>query len=217
MWYLLDDKMIEKLTKKAVHGHAESYGKLIEHYKEYLYKTAMLSTKNEDIALDVVGDCILKGFQSIKGLREAKYFKTWITRILYNAINDYYRKEFGGDNIENVHIAMPEEAVSSEEKMDLYQAIDMLSEKYRTVIILKYFDELKVSEIAYVMDIPVGSVKAYLSRAREELKYLLMEEDLYEDGISEYTSIRETGSSSGEQFGASIYPKQTQQSKVVGY
>ena len=150
-------------------------------------------------------------------MREAKYFKTWITRILYNAINDYYRKEFGGDNIENVHIAMPEEAVSNEEKMDLYQAIDMLSEKYRTVIILKYFDELKVSEIAYVMDIPVGSVKAYLSRAREELKYLLMEEDLYEDGISEYTSIRETGSSSGEQFGASIYPKQTQQSKVVGY
>jgi len=214
---LLDDKMITKLTKKAIRGHAESYGKLIEHYKEYLYKTAMLSTKSEDVALDVVGDCILKGFQSIKGLREAKYFKTWITRILYNAINDYYRKELNGDNIENVAIAMPEETVSSEEKMDLYQAIDMLSEKYRTVIILKYFDELKVSEIAYVMDIPVGSVKAYLSRAREELKHLLMEEDLYEDGISEYTSIREVGSSSGEQFRASIYPEQTKQSKVVGY
>lgn len=209
--------MIAKLTKKAIRGHAESYGTLIEHYKEYLYKTAMLSTKNEDIALDVVGDCILKGFQSIRSLKKAKYFKTWITRILYNAINDYYRKELGGDNIENVTIAMPEEAVSSEEKMDLYQAIDLLSEKYRTVIILKYFDELKVSEIAYVMDIPVGSVKAYLSRAREELKHLLMEEDLYEDGISEYTSIREAGSSSGEQFRASIYPEQTKQNKVVGY
>ncbi len=214
---MLDDKMIAKLTKKAIRGHAESYGKLIEHYKEYLYKTAMLATKNEDIALDVVGDCILKGFQSIRSLKEAKYFKTWITRILYNAINDYYRKELGSDNIENVHIAMPEEAISREEKMDLYQAIDLLSEKYRTVIILKYFDQLKVSEIAYVMDIPVGSVKAYLSRAREELKHLLMEEDLYEDGISEYTSIRETGSSSGEQFRASVYPEQTQQSKVVGY
>ncbi len=209
--------MITKLTKKAIHGHAESYGKLIEHYKEYLYKTAMLSTKNEDIALDMVGDCILKGFQSIRSLKEAKYFKTWITRILYNAINDYYRKELGGDNIENVHIAMPEEAVSSEEKMDLYQAIDMLSEKYRTVIILKYFDELKVSEIAYVMDIPQGSVKAYLSRAREELKHLLMEEDLYEDGISEYTSIGEVRPSGGEQFRTGLYQEQTKQSKVVGY
>ncbi len=214
---MLDDKMIIKITKKAIRGHAESYGKLIEHYKEYLYKTAMLSTKNEDIALDVVGDCILKGFQSIRNLKEAKYFKTWITRILYNAINDYYRKELGGDNIENLHIAMPEEAVSSEERMDLYQAIDLLSEKYRTVIILKYFDELKVSEIAYVMDIPVGSVKAYLSRAREELKHLLMEEDLYEDGISEYTSIREIRSGGREQFTTSLYPTQTKQSKVVGY
>lgn len=214
---MLDDKMIIKLTKKAIRGHAESYGKLIEHYKEYLYKTAMLSTKNEDVALDVVGDCILKGFQSIRTLKEAKYFKTWITRILYNAINDYYRKELSGDNIENVHIAMSEEAISSEEKMDLYQAIDLLSEKYRTVIILKYFDELKVSEIAYVMEIPVGSVKAYLSRAREELKHLLMEEDLYEDGISEYTSIREVRSSGGEQFRANLYPEQTKQSKVVGY
>lgn len=214
---MLDDKMIIKLTKKAIRGHAESYGKLIEHYKEYLYKTAMLSTKNEDIALDVVGDCILKGFQSIRNLKEAKYFKTWITRILYNAINDYYRKELGEDNIENLHIAMPEEAVSNEERMDLYQAIDLLSEKYRTVIILKYFDELKVSEIAYVMDIPVGSVKAYLSRAREELKHLLMEEDLYEDGISEYTSIREIRSGGREQFRTNLYPAEAKKSEVVGY
>ena len=214
---MLDDKMIAKLTKKAVRGHAESYGKLIEQYKEYLYKTAILSTKNEEIALDVVGDCILKGFQSIRSLKEAKYFKTWITRILYNTINDYYRKEMYPVDMENIDIAMPEGEVSSEEKLDLYRAIDLLSEKYRTVIILKYFDELKVSEIAYVMDIPAGSVKAYLSRAREELKHLLMEEDLYEDGISEYTSIRETRPGGGAEYGANLYQEKTKQSKVVGY
>lgn len=213
---MLDDKMIIKLTKKAIRGNAKSYGQLIEHYKEYLYRTAMLSTKNEEIALDVVGDCILKGFQSVRTLKEAKYFKTWITRILFNAINDYYRKEMNNDNIENIDIAMPEQAVSKEEKMDLYQAIDMLTEKHRTVIILKYFDELKVSEIAYVMDIPEGSVKAYLSRAREELKHLLMEEDLYEDRISEYTSIREVKPGSREQFRANLYPAEKKESKVVG-
>ena len=65
----------------------------------------------------------------------------------------------------------------------------MLSEKYRKVIILKYFDGLKISDIAYVMDIPEGSVKAYLHRAKEDLKHLLTEVDLYEDGFRKNRSI----------------------------
>ena len=69
--------------------------------------------------------------------------------------------------------------ISKEEKLDFYQAIDLLSEKYKTVIILKYFDDMKISDIAYIMGIPEGSVKAYLHRAKEDLKHLLTEVDLY--------------------------------------
>lgn len=60
--------------------------------------------------------------------------------------------------------------VCKEEKLDLYQAIDLLPEKHRTVVILKYFEDMKISDIAYVMAIPEGSVKAYLHRAKENLK-----------------------------------------------
>ena len=73
-----------------------------------------------------------------------------------------------------------EESISIEERMDLYQAIDFLSEKYKNIIILKYFNGLKISEIAYAMDIPEGSVKAYLYRAKTELRHLLEEDTIYE-------------------------------------
>ncbi|MCM1494854.1 MAG: sigma-70 family RNA polymerase sigma factor [Bacteroides sp.] len=196
----MDDKQIERLTVKAARGNAKAYGQLIEYYKEYLYRTAWLSMKDEEQALDVVGECILRGFRFIHTLKNPGYFKTWITRILLNAIQDYYGKNPKLESTEELYIAAPEASISSEEKMDLYQAIDRLPEKYKTVIVLKYFDEMKVSEIAYVMDIPEGSVKAYLSRARGELRKLLKEEYLYEDRISAYTSTRRIESGSGKEF-----------------
>ena len=54
--------------------------------------------------------------------------------------------------------------------MDLNHAVSLLPDKYRTVIILKYFDEMTIREIAFAMGIPEGSVKAYLHRAKEELR-----------------------------------------------
>ena len=179
----MEHDIVKKLAVKAKHGNADAYGRLIEYYKEYLYKTAMLSVKKEEVALDMVGECILNGFRKINTLKKPEYFKTWITRILFNTISDYYRREHFDEDLDNVQIPKLEDVVSNEEKLDLYQAIDLLSEKYKKVIILKYFDELKIQDIAYVMDIPEGSVKAYLHRAKEDLKHLLTEVDIYEYGI----------------------------------
>ncbi|SHH96687.1 RNA polymerase sigma-70 factor, ECF subfamily [Clostridium collagenovorans DSM 3089] len=174
-----DSKAIEKIVKKAMHGNIDAYGRLIELNKQYLYRTAFLYVKNEDLALDVVQECILKGFSTINNLREPKYFKSWITRILINSANDILKKSIKYTPIEEVEVAMTEENIELEQRLDLYDAIDVLPHKYRSVIILKYFDNLKISEIAYTMDIPEGSVKAYLSRAKEELKKYLKEDYVY--------------------------------------
>ena len=82
-----------KLAKKAIRGNVDAYGKLIEQHKEYLYCTAMLYMKNEEDALDAVSECVLKGFRNIKKLKEPEHFKTWITRILINVVNDAYNKK----------------------------------------------------------------------------------------------------------------------------
>lgn len=212
-----EDSIGKKTVVKAIRGNAEAYGELIEYYKDYLYRTAMLHVKNQEIALDIVSECILSGFRSIHSLKNPDYFKTWITRVLRNTIVDYYRSERYNENLDEMQIAVPEGSISSEEKLDLYQAIDLLSEKYKTVIILKYFDELKISEIAYVMDIPEGSVKAYLNRAKADLKHLLVEEDIYEDGISGNTGTKGVKSGGGGKFRKDYYPAKEAEFKIVGF
>lgn len=167
---------IQQLVKKARHGNVDAYGKLIGHYKEYLYRTAFLHTKNEQDALDCVSECVLRGFKNIRRLKKDDYFKTWITRILLNTVFDTYRKKESTTNIEDIAIANPENGISKEECLDLYQAIDALSDPYKTVIILKYFSEFKLSEISAIMNIPQGSVSAYLSRAKNELRNYLKED-----------------------------------------
>ena len=81
-----------KLIKKAIRGNSTAYGYLIEKHRTYLYKMAFLYTKNEQDALDVVGDTVLKGYLQIKTLKNASLFQTWITRVLINTAHDHRRK-----------------------------------------------------------------------------------------------------------------------------
>ena len=139
-----------RLVKKAIKGSKSAYGELIAEYQVYLYKTAFLYEKNEADSLDAVQECVTRGMLAIGKLKEPRYFKTWITRILLNCIwQDKKREqmvsleEYQEKGAENYLI---------EEKVDLYDAIDSLKEQYRTVVILFYFQELKIKEIARVME-----------------------------------------------------------------
>ena len=157
-----------QLVKKAVRGSKSAYGELIAEYQVYLYKTAFLYVKNEADSLDAVQECVMRGLLAIGKLKEPQYFKTWITRILLNCIwqgkkqtQTVALEEYSEKGVENYLI---------EEKVDLYDAIDSLKEQYKTVVILFYFQELKIKEIARIMEIPEGSVKAYLYRAKKQLR-----------------------------------------------
>ncbi|HCT90904.1 MAG TPA: RNA polymerase subunit sigma-70 [Lachnospiraceae bacterium] len=175
----MEAKETEKLARKAIKGNAKAYGRLIEDQKEYLYRMAYLYMKNEAEALDVVGDCILNGFKSISGLKNPQFFHTWLTRILINTAKSRLKKTVWMEDYDQLRNAAPEEGLSVEEKMDLHRAIDRLPDKYRTVVLLKYFFDMKTREIAYVMEIPEGTVKAYLSRARDALRSDLKEDYRY--------------------------------------
>lgn len=157
-----------RLVKKAIKGSKAAYGELIAEYQVYLYKTAFLYVKNEADSLDAVQECVTRGLLAIGKLKEPRYFKTWITRILLNCIWQDRKQtqtvsldEYREKGVENYLI---------EEKVDLYDAIDSLKEQYKTVVILFYFQELKIKEIAQIMDIPEGSVKVYLYRAKKQMR-----------------------------------------------
>ncbi len=168
----------EKLIKKAIKGNDKAFTRLIMSYKEYLYRTAWLYCKNQEVALEAVQECVARSYEKIVTLRDPALFRTWLTRILLNAVTDQYRRQSRFVYLEEQsEWAFREEHISQEEKLDLYAAVERLPEKQRVAVILKYFQDLKISEISAVMDIPEGSVKAYLHQARKNLR-----EDLGREG-----------------------------------
>jgi RNA polymerase sigma-70 factor, ECF subfamily len=165
--------LFQDQVKKAKKGNTKVFQKLIEAEKEKLYRMAYLYVKNESDAIDIVYETIYKAYISIKKLKEPDYFSTWLVRILINTALDFKKKNkriipveelerYGNDeNTERLHI---------EERMDLVDAIARLEEKYKTIIILRYYHDLSIKEIAKILNCPEGTVKTNLHRAIQELR-----------------------------------------------
>lgn len=167
---------------QAQKGDDVAFSKLIKGCKENLYKIAFAYLKNEEEALDIVSDTIYKAYMNINKLENPQYFNTWITRILINnAINrlkknnriiliDEYEK------IEGFNTQLSDIEFDVSRRVDLYSAIDQLNVKLKSIIILKYFQDMTISEISEVLKIPEGTIKVYLHRALKKLKIELKEE-----------------------------------------
>ena len=127
------------------------------------------------MALDIVQESIEKALRNIKTLKHEEYVKTWFYRILINESLGYIRRnkntilcqvEDLKDNIEwNDNITI--------EGIDLYNNIGKLKEKLRTVIILRFFEDLKIEEIARITKTSPNTVKSRLYKGLEELKKLI--------------------------------------------
>ncbi|EPB8179522.1 sigma-70 family RNA polymerase sigma factor [Clostridium perfringens] len=165
-----------RLIKESMKGNKESFGILIKNNKEYLYKMAFLYVKDEQDALEVIHETVYRGFLNIEKLKKAKFFNTWITRILINVSIDFLKKKGKNEMLdESTPIIKEKCEISTEEKLDLYNAIDLLNDNYKTVIIMMYFNDMKIKDISKVMEIPENTVKTYLRRAKQALGEVLKE------------------------------------------
>lgn len=121
---------------------------------------------------DAVQQAILNAYEKLDSLREDKYFRTWITRIL---INECYRL----NKLKYREVTFAEYALTNEAREDNYSfvftEIMKLPPKIRIVVQLHYVEDYSVSEIASILHIPSGTVKSRLSAGREKLKHLLEE------------------------------------------
>ena len=80
------------LIRKAKKGDTKAYGELIQLHKDYFYRNAFCYVKNVDLAGDVFQEAVTIGMLSIKDLKNPNYFRTWMTRIIYNCANEMFRK-----------------------------------------------------------------------------------------------------------------------------
>ena len=146
------------------------FARELQSRKEKYYRIAYSYVKNEHDALDIVGEAAYKGLRTLGTLREADYFDTWMTRIVINAAIDFTRKHSRVTLCEEPAL---EVLSAPEDSMDLYKALDALSEKDRICVTLRYFEEQTFVQIAEILQEPETTVKSRLYRALGKMRGFL--------------------------------------------
>ncbi|WP_232242869.1 sigma-70 family RNA polymerase sigma factor [Paenibacillus sp. GSMTC-2017] len=147
---------------------------LIAGQRERIYRIAYTYVRNKDDALEIVQETVYRAIISIHKLREPQYFNTWLTKIAVNYALTFIRNAKKTVSIEGT--SEPSYVRErTEEYIDLQQAVDSLDEKARTIIILRYFEDLSIKEVADIVDMPLSTVKSIIYRALEKLNLNLKE------------------------------------------
>ena len=165
------------LVKRATKGDRQAFEKLMDIYFDRLCREAYIRCKYEEDVKEIVQETIYKAYRNIRSLKEPQYFKTWLSRILINVANDYLRNK-GMVDLELDETSYVKEVViddKTEIKIDLYNAIDELEDKYKDAVILRYIDDLKIEDISKILDRPVNTIKTHLRKALKDMKKMLKE------------------------------------------
>ena len=163
--------------EKAMAGNKEAFSRIIIQNKESMYKTAIVILKNEDDAYDALQEALIKMYRNITKLENKESFNFWSRRIIVNCCYDIISKN---QKVVNITSKLTENFEETREDIydcedELVKVLDKLDEDLRLTATLYYYDDLSTKEIGEMLNIPLGTVKSRLSRAREKLYDILKE------------------------------------------
>jgi len=179
-----------KLVQRAIKGDQKAYASLMERYRDSIYFLLLKMVNNKDDADDLTIEAFGKAFKNLKQYTPDFAFSTWLFKIASNNCIDFIRRkkkrtlsidrrQENDDGMETtIHLKSdmldPEEKFVKKQKIKLlHEIVKKLKPRYRELVELRYFKELSYEEIAQQLDIPLGTVKAQLFRAREFLQGIL--------------------------------------------
>jgi RNA polymerase sigma factor (sigma-70 family) len=174
------------LVEEALNGSQNAFKLLLKKHREAIYHVILKIVHNPQEAEDLVQETFMKAFTSLSSYRSQYKFTTWLYRIAANSSIDYLRKKkiaaFSLDEqipttkgTLTLEVAdwtyNPEiDLVAKQKRFSIDQAISTLPKRYKEVVILRHKEEKTYEEIASILGIPVGTVKARIFRARVLLK-----------------------------------------------
>lgn len=161
------------LVEEAQRGSDKAFAVLVKNHERSLYLTALGILGSSWDALDVVQDAFLDAYVKIGALRDPSKFKPWMTRILINKCYELMRSGRRVMVVDEVPEEEAHEFLGTEAQLDLLEAIRKLDEEHRIVIGLRYFQDLKISDISQVLGCPEGTVKSRINQAIKKLKMRL--------------------------------------------
>ena len=170
------------LISRARGGDREAFGALVEQYRDNVYRLAYRMCGNAYVADEAAQEAFVAAWRALPNFRGDAKFSTWLYRLTTNAAIDVMRREKRHQTVgdgEMVDLAddadSPQETVERTEQQEAVQkALSTLSEEYREVLLLRYMEELDYAEIAEVLQLPSGTVKSRINRAKAALKAALL-------------------------------------------
>ncbi|MDX8340850.1 sigma-70 family RNA polymerase sigma factor [Draconibacterium sp. IB214405] len=173
-----------ELVKAALNGDDKAFARLLNRYKDAIYFMLLKMVNNRSDAEDLTLEAFGKAFKSLHQYSPTYAFSTWLFKIASNNCIDFLRKKKGvhvpiennaqDDNSETIKLRSkdpdPEEKLIRQQKAILLRrVVRKLKPRYQILVELRYFREFSYEEIAKELDLPLGTVKAQLFRAREML------------------------------------------------
>ena len=176
-------------VENAKTGNQKAYADLMQRYKDSIYFMALKMVNNKDDAMDLTVETFAKAFENLEKYKPDFAFSTWLFRIATNNCIDFIRKkklktlsidsmvdEEGDERplqIKSDSLNPEETSIKKQQNEQLKEIVEKLPSRYRILINLRYFEELSYEEIALQLDLPLGTVKAQLFRARDLLSKVM--------------------------------------------
>ncbi|WCN38715.1 RNA polymerase sigma factor [Aneurinibacillus uraniidurans] len=171
----------EQLIRSAQNGDRDSLVRLLEEIEHSVYRTAFYIVGNEQDAMDASQEALIRIYTKIDTYQEKAKFSTWVQRIVTNVCIDKFRKKKETISIDQHELMLYDKQNVEQEveragmAVEVREAIKRLPDHQRTIVTLRYMQDLSYGEIAEVMNMPLNTVKSYLYRARQQLQELLHE------------------------------------------
>lgn len=154
----------------------EAFIQVVSKYKEGLYREAYSILMNKEDAEDAISSAVLKAYTHLSDIHDMKNTKAWLFRIVINECKDMLRQR---SKLKYSDVPITEVAIEdTDATQDLYEFVSQLEPQFKEVILLFYYEGFKIREIAQILDIPEGTVKSRLARAKEYLKVFIQKENL---------------------------------------
>jgi RNA polymerase sigma-70 factor (ECF subfamily) len=165
-----------RLLPRAAQGDRPAFTELVRRHQGRVRSLLLRLCADRTLADDLAQEVFLRAFRGLVGFEGRSSFGTWVYRIAYNVFLNYRaraRELWSLPEDYETRAAAPEDAMSagrSDLRRDLEGAIDALPERYRAVVVLYYLHEVSYPEIAEILDVPLGTVKTHLHRAKRLLR-----------------------------------------------
>ncbi|MBM7578495.1 RNA polymerase sigma factor SigW [Jeotgalibacillus terrae] len=180
------ESIVKKRIQQVRKGDQDAFGEIVELFKDRVYHVCFRMLGNRHEAEDIAQEAFIRAYTNIHTFDIDRKFSTWLFRIATNLCIDRIRKKkpdyyldaevSGTDGLTmysqvETDDPLPEEEVESMELQESIQKeISRLPDKYRSVIVLKYIEELSLKEISEILELPIGTVKTRIHRGREALR-----------------------------------------------